>query len=194
MSDLSYFTKTASDWRITSYGDVGAYVGYGGKVSHMKFYSPSLNLRLNTVLLLVGIGAGVDVSPTFLKGANTALENFFKGKDSVNAESGYKTLACHKPFSLNDIDGATCGAIDTAASIPFGYKTGFFHASANGNLIFSVPAVVEPNFGFKLEAAAAAGRFFSLGNQYLAAMNEGRKQRELGRTPSSPLVRPAGGF
>lgn len=157
-------------------------------------------MRLNTILLQVGVGVGVDISPTFLSGFNAVYEKFLKTKDAVTAESSYKAITCHRSFSLNDIDGATCGAIDAAVAIPFGYKSGFFHASgssggpAGGALIFSVPASVDPVYGFKFETSASAGRFVSLGNQYLAEINESRKQREMSRTPSSPLVRPAGGF
>lgn len=195
MADYSYFNLTATDWKITGYGDVGGYVGYGGKLSHLKFYSPSLKLYLNSVHLQIGIGVGVDISPKFLSKANTAYENFLKGKDAVTAEGKYTALVCHRPFSLNDIDQARSGAIDTALSIPFGYKTGFCHVSNDRDqLIFSVPANVDPCYGFKAEASASSGIIYSLGNEYLMAINESRKQREMSRKASSPLVRPAGGF
>lgn len=195
MANQSYFTLTAADWKITGYGDVGGYLGYGGKVSHMKFHSPSLKLYLNAVHLQVGLGAGADISPKFLSQANTAYENFIKGRDAYNTESRYTPLICHRPFSLNDIDHARSGSIDTAVSIPFGYKTGFCHVSNDkGLLLFSVPASVDACYGFKFEASMAGGIIFSLGNEYLAAINESRKNRELSRRPSDPLVRPAGGF
>lgn len=195
MTSPSYFSSAASDWKITGYGDVGAYVGYGGKLAHLKFFSPSLKLYLNAVHLQVGFGAGVDISPKFLAPANSAYENFLKGKDAYYTESRYTSLICHRPFSLNDIDQARSGSIDTAVSIPFGYKTGFCHVSNdNGALLFSVPPSVDPCYGFKFEASMAGGIIFSLGNEYLAAINESRKNRELSRRASDPLVRPAGGF
>lgn len=195
MTQYSYFSSTATDWKITGYGDVGGYLGYGGKLAHLKFFSPSLKLYLNAVHLQVGLGVGVDISPKFLQHANATYENFLKTKDAYYVESRYTPLICHRPFSLNDIDQARSGSIDTAVSIPFGYKTGFCHVSNDqGALLFSIPASVDPCYGFKFEASMSGGIIYSLGNKYLAAINESRKNRELSRRPSDPLVRPAGGF
>lgn len=188
------------DWKITSYGDIGGFAGYGGKLSHFRFYSQSLGLKMHTILVTVGVGVGVDVTPGFLSMAKNALERFFKVQGAVSAESNYTALECHKPFSLNDIDGANAGAIDTALAITFGYKVGYCHCSGNplgpagGALIFSIPASVDPTFTVTAEASSSAGVFVSLDGSHLAQINNSRREREFARRPSDPLVRPAGGF
>ncbi len=200
MTDLGQFSKTAMDWKITSYGDVGGYAGYGGKLSHFRFYSPSLKLKMHTILMVVGIGAGLDITPGFLSVAKNGIDRFFKIRGAASAESNYSALTCHRPFSLNDIDGANAGAIDTALAISFGYKVGYLHASgaksgpAGGQIIFSVPPSVDPTFTITAEASASAGVFVAIGGAHLAEINQSRKERELSRRPSDPLVRPMGGY
>ena len=200
MTDLGSFSKTAMDWKITSYGDIGGYAGYGGKLSHFRFYSQSLNLKMHTILAVTGVGVGVDVTPGFLSMVKSGMERFFKVKGAVSAESSYAALDCHRPFSLNDIDGANAGAVDTALAITFGYKVGYLHCSgassgpAGGALIFSVPPSVDPTFTITAEASASAGVFVALDGSNLAQIDNSRREREMSRRPSDPLVRPAGGF
>jgi hypothetical protein len=200
MNNIASFSKTAMDWKITSYGDIGGFAGYGGKLAHFRFYSPSLNLKMHTILASAGVGVGLNVTPGFLSSVKNALERFFKAKGAATAESSYTALECHRPFSLNDIDGANAGAIDTALAITFGYKVGYCHCSgsksgpAGGALIFSIPASVDPTFTITAEASSSAGIFISLDGSNLAQIDNSRREREFARRPSDPLVRPAGGF
>ena len=200
MRDLKKFRQLAADWKITSLGDFGAFAGYGAKIGHYRFYSPSIGIKMHTALILVGVGVGADIAPSFLSGLNSMFDNLTKAKDAAFSESNYAAVDCHRAFSLMDIDGAKASTVETALSIPFGYKTAFFHTSgsplgpASGALIFSVPASVDPTYGLKAEAAATSGVFIGLDNYHYEAMAQDRQKREMSRRPSDPLVRPAGGF
>lgn len=191
------YGKKVNDWKITSLGDIGGFAGPGAKISHFRFYSPTLGKKANTVLIQVGFGVGGEVKLDLPKIVYSLYENLTKAKGAVTAEKNYTQLVCHIPFSLDDIDHANCGNIDTGIAIPFGYKSGFCHASSSdGRLMFSVPASVDPIFSVmvKMEASVSAGVFILLENRQYASMAASRREREFARTPSSPLVRPAGGF
>lgn len=125
------------------------------------------------------------------------MDALARANTAVKADKNYTALTCHVPFSIDDIDQARCSNIDTGLSIPFGYKSGFCHASsASGQLLFSVPATVDPVFTLmvKAEASASAGVFMVFNNRQAAQMAEFRKQHELNRRPSEPPLRPMGGY
>ncbi len=200
MADYSIFTKCASDWEVTSYGDFGAYAGVGGKIAHMKFRSPILKTSMHTAFVMGGVGVGVEFKLSLFTQLMKAVENIWKSAKSAQAEKNYTKLICHRPFSLDDIDQANAGTAETAFVVAFGYAVGVVHASASsrgpckGAFIFSIPASVDADYGLKMEAAASGGYFLGLNNKYGAMMADDRWEREKSRKASDPLIRPAGGF
>ncbi len=188
--DFSYMSKLTDDWKITSYGDLGAFAGIGGRCSHQKFYSPKLKKGANTIFLEVGVGGGASSKIPDLDTIISILNNLVKVKDGVTAESNYKDLTCHTSFSIADIIGALG---DTeSAQLVLGDGPKYTRISARGNglgpagsaLLFTMPVTFlgEKTYGAAAEAAISGGIFFGIGMQFYN-MNVQQKfqQEELNR-------------
>jgi hypothetical protein len=196
MEDYSYLTKLTDDWKITSYGDFGAFAGVGARCSHQKFYSAKLKKGVNTIFLEVGVGGGASAGIPEIDKIIAQINNLVKVKDARAAESSYKALTCHRAFSIVDIVGALGDC--ESGQLVLGDGPKYVRIAARGNgfgpagsaLLFTLPVTFlgEKTYGVAAEASVTSGVFLGVGTQFYNYNMQQRFQREKGRTPSSPVI------
>lgn len=194
MANANDLKNTARDWRVTSYGDVAALVGLGGKVSHIKFLSPSLKRSLHTILLEAGVGAELKIDVSFLQKIDCLLSNGFKAKESATAESNYKNLLCLRPFSAWEIIGSKTAAAEASLNSVFGIKVSAITAFSNGVPIFDISAEVSNTLGIGIGASFTAGVFVGFGGAASSPFTMERYKMEKARKATDMLPKPAGGY
>lgn len=194
MANFEGFKQNANDWKVTSYGDVGGFAGYGGKITHFRFYSPTLKKGLSTVLLEAGLGASIEIEFSFLSSLDSFLQGVFKAKEAATANSNYKQLNCFRAFSMWDIIGAKAGSADASISSIFGLKTSGIWVSSGGAILFEVPLEVSGSFGVGGGFSFTSGVFVAFGSEISNVYQMERFQRELRRKPTDQVPRPAGGY
>lgn len=192
LQDFSYFSKKAQDWRATSYGDVGVCAGYGGGLKHLKLWSPSQNLKVNSLVLHVSTGAEVEVNSAILTFINSTVQYLVKGKDAATSESNYKTLKCVRSFSIADYIGSTCAGGETSLALGIGDKVGglvVLNSTVGG--LFSIPPEVETCWGIGGGVTAFRGIVLGIGVQFYDYNMQQRFLMELNRKPTDPVIRDA---
>lgn len=196
MANFDAFHKKADDWKITSYGDVGVSVGVGGKITHFKFFSPSLKRNFNTVFIAFAPGYSLKLGLDILQNIDSILKNCHKAVEGSKANSNFKPLKCYHTFSCWDIIGAWGGGIETEIASICGMKAGGLHAAKGSEALFSIPYEVSPSFGLGGGATATIGMFFTVDPEL---SNTYRRQQfdiemEVRKKPSDPFPRQPGGF
>lgn len=202
MKDYSYLKKMTKDWKITSYGDLGAFAGAGGRISHQKFWSPSLKQGVNTIFLELGFGGGASAGIPEIDNLFSQINNLVKIKDARAAESNYKELVCHCSFSISDIIGAFGDCESGQLVLGDGPKYVRIAARGSGSgpagsaLLFTMPVTFlgEKTYGVAAEASVTSGIFLGVGIQFYNYNMQERFQRELRRKPTDPVIRDSGGF
>lgn len=195
LKDFSYFSKKAQDWQATSYGDVGVAAGLGGGVKHLKLWSPSTNLTVNSLLLHGKAGAEIQIKSELLNIINGAIQNFLKGKESVTSEFNYKKLTCYTSFSIENYIGSLCAGFDEAVTIGVGKKVGGLKVSKPGvGPLFLIPPEVETMWGLGGGVSAFSGIVIGVGVQFFDYNMQQRYFREKARKPTDPVIRDPGGF
>lgn len=194
MANYDAFETKTNDWRITSYGDVGVSFGGGGKITHFKFYSPSLNQNFNTVHIAFAPGFSLKIGLDFLGKIDGILKSCQKTVDGLQANSNFKPLKCYRAFSCADIIMAWGGGIETEIASICGIKSGGLHAAKGGKPLFSIPYEVSPSFGLGGGATATVGLFFrlGLGNEYWRQQFD--IEMQVRKSPTDPFPRQPGGF
>lgn len=195
LQDFSYFSKKAQDWRATSYGDVGISAGFGGGLKHLKMWSPSQNLKVNSLVLHVSAGVEIEINSAILSFINSTVQNLVKSKDAATSESNYKTLRCVRAFSIMDYIGSTCAGGETSLALGVGDKVGglvVLNSSIGG--LFSIPLEVETCWGLGGGSTVFRGVILGIGTQFYDYNMQERFQRELKRKPTDPVIRDAGHY
>jgi hypothetical protein len=193
MQNFDYLTVQKADWEVTSYGDFGAYTGYGGTIRHMKFRSPKLGHGTHTIMLQVGFGAELEISAEILTFINSSVQNLIKAKDGATAESNYKKVKCMTAFSIADIIGSTVVSFSEAMAFGVGLKVGALRVDSAGGPagpghLFTIPAAVENEFGFGAGMSAQGGVIIGVGLQYWDYNMQQKFERELRRKPTDPVI------
>lgn len=167
LTDFNYFSKKAQDWRATSYGDVGVSAGYGGGLKHLKLWSPSQSLQVNSIIMHVSAGAELEVGSDLLKFVNSTVQYLIKGKDAAVSESNYKTVKCVRSFSITDYIGSTCAGGETSLALGAGYKVaGLVVLNPSVGGLFSIPPEVETCWALGGGVTTFRGVVLGVGTQF----------------------------
>lgn len=167
LTDFNYFSKKAQDWRATSYGDVGASAGYGGGLKHLKLWSPSQKLQVNSIIMHVSAGVELEIGGDLLKFINSTVQYLIKGKDAVVAESNYKSVKCVRSFSIQDYIGSTCAGGETSLALGIGDKVaGLIVINPNIGGLFSIPPEVETCWALGGGTTVFRGAVIGVGSQF----------------------------
>jgi hypothetical protein len=167
LKSFDYFSTKAQDWKATSYGDIGISAGYGGGLKHLKLWSPSKNLKVNSIVVHGKVGLEVEIKSDLLNLINGVIQNLIKGKEAATAESSYKPVKCYAAFSITDYIGALCAGFEESITILGGLKVGgLIVSSAGGSPLFSIPAEVENAWGIGGGATTFSGFVVGVGVQF----------------------------
>lgn len=195
MKSFEYFQERVQDWKATSYGDVGLSAGYGGGLKHLKLWSPSKNLKVNSLVLQATAGYEIEITSDLLTTINGVIQNLLKTKDAATAESSYKKLNCYRAFSIADYIGSTCAGSDQSFIPGSGIKVGTFVVYQSGvGLLFSIPPEVEGTWGLGGAMTGFVGTIIGVGTQFFDYNMQQRFMREKARKPTDPVIRDPGGF
>lgn len=187
LKKFSYFSTKAQDWKATSYGDVGFSGNYGVGLKHLKLWSPSKSLKVNSLVLQGKVGVEIEITIEFLKFVNGAIQNILKGKESATAESNYKALKCFKSFSIADYIGCQCEGHEESFIIGSGLKVSglkVFQPLDALNPLFLIPAEVENTWGLGGSISAFSGLIIGIGTQFFDYNMQQKFQMELNRKPT----------
>jgi hypothetical protein len=197
MANFSSLMTKANDWKAMSYGDVAGFAGFGGKITHFKFHSPTVKKSLNFVLLEIGVGAEIKIGLDFISSLDSFLQNCNRIKEGATANSNYKALACYRAFSLYDVIAARSTSFDTSISSITGLKvSGLWVSSFDLKYcLFKIPAEVSPALGIGGGASVQGGIFVPFGQEISNVYMLDRYQREKNRKSAMEQIpRPAGGW
>lgn len=193
-NSFSYFSTKAQDWQATSYGDIGVCAGYGGGLKHLKLWSPSQNLKVNSLIVHGSVGQELEIKSEFLNLVNGVIQYTIKSKDSVVSEWNYKPVKCLKSFSITDYVGSICTGAEESAAFIAGLKVGGL-AVTNPNIgnLFIIPPEVETSWGLGAGMTAFSGVVIGVGIQFFDYNMQQRYLREKARKSAmDPVIRDPG--
>lgn len=195
LRNFSYFSTKVQDWKATSYGDIGVSAGYGGGIKHLKLWSQSKKLKVNSLLLHGSAGIELEINSEFLKVVNGVIQNLLKVKDAATAEFNYKQLKCYRSFSIADYIGSTCAGFDESLAGGMGLKVGGLGVYMPGvGPLFSIPPEVENAWGLGGSVTGFTGIIIGVGSQFYDYNMQRRFYMEKNRKATDPVPRPPGGY
>lgn len=196
MPNFDNFMQKTSDWRVTSYGELGVTLGIGGKVTHFIFQSPTLRQKLNTIFIENGVGAELKINLDVISAVDKLVSGLSKAVDTYNSITGWTKLFCYRPFSRWDIMGALAGGYESSISSICGIKVNGLLALKNKTMLFSIPSEVSPSFGIGGGASAKVGFFWGIDSDISRVYMRDKYDNEnkVRKSARDPFPRQIGGF